>query len=107
MIKIVCDLFDIAQRLKGIDDKYILFYNRKRAKFELHREDYGRVGYQLTLPYDSLDARTLNFCLKTRVERREQLMKELDRENEMLEKLNLCQAKKTAEYKFEEYLEKC
>lgn len=94
MIKIECDLFNIAQRLKEIDEKYILFYNKARAKYELHRENFGRVSYELTLPYDSLDARTIRFCLQTRVERKEKLMKELDKENALLEKKQIDDAKK-------------
>lgn len=70
----------------------------------MHRQAQGRVSYELTLPYDRLDARSIEFCLKTRRERAEALLKELDKDNNALERQQLYNAKKEAENKTERLL---
>lgn len=104
MIEILSDLFDIAQRLKEIDSGYKVFYNKTKSKFELHREERGRVSYLLTFPFDSLDSRAVEHCLRTRRERKEELLKEIEESNKKLEEKALYEAKKEAEKKAEEVL---
>lgn len=106
MIRIDCDLFDIAKRIKEIDENYIIYFNPQKAKFELHRESYGKVGYELTFPFNSLDARAINYCLKTRIERKEDLLKEMEKENKRLERLEIEKSKKEIELSFEDYMQK-
>lgn len=81
LVEILNDLFFIGARLKEIDDDYKIFYNTKKQKFEIHC--MGQIGgsYCLTVPYACLDARTIEFVRKTRVENREKLIDEIDREN--------------------------
>ena len=64
LIEIKHDVFYVAERLKEID-------------FNSGQSD----TYCLTVPYDELDARTVNFVNQTRVENRDRLLKELDEEN--------------------------
>ena len=79
-IEIVHDVYYIAERLKEIDFNYFILYNTKRKKYEIHHT--GQPGtYCLTVPYDELDARTIDFVNQTRVENRDRLLKELDEEN--------------------------
>ena len=61
------DIFNIAKRLKSIDKKYFIVFNSDRNKYEVH---YARAKntYELTIPYDTLDARTIDFVLKTRIQ---------------------------------------
>ncbi|MDD4315927.1 MAG: hypothetical protein PHC84_02075 [Clostridia bacterium] len=104
MIRINCDLFDIADRLREIDEGYTLMYNTRRQRFEIHRQAEGRVSYELTLPYDRLDARSVEFCRKTRKERAAALLREIDEANKALEKRQLYDTKKEAERRTEELL---
>lgn len=104
MICISRDVFDIADRLREIDSNYLLMYNPRKQRFEVHRQSQGRVSYELTLPYDRLDARSVEFCLKTRRERAEALLKELDEENTALERQQLYEARIEAENKTERLL---
>lgn len=81
------DLFDISNRIKSIDNKYFVVYNIKRKKFEVH---YARSKntYELTIPFDSLDARAVEFVLKTRVQNQKKVLEEIEKSNEKLEKQN-------------------
>lgn len=106
MIEIFSDLYDIAKRLKQIDANYRVFYNNKKQKFELHRDSGGKVSYQLTFPFDTLDARAIEHCLKTRKQRAMQLLQEIEKENILLEKQRIYQAKKQVQTKVENYLRK-
>lgn len=87
-IEILNDVLFICQRLKEIDKDYRVFYNTKTNKFEVH--NVGQIGdsYCLTVPFQYLDARTIDFVNKTKVENKEKLIKEMDKENEILEERN-------------------
>ncbi|MEG2540512.1 MAG: hypothetical protein RSB59_01880 [Clostridia bacterium] len=75
--KIDCDLFDIAHRLKEIDGRYQLYFNRKLKRFEI----YVGEALQIAVPFTTLDARTLEHTRKTRVENLRRLMEEIEEEN--------------------------
>ena len=76
----------ILERLKEIDESYFIVYNTLTSKFEVHSS--GQIGgtYCFTIPYSTLDERTIDFAKKTRVERRDEIIKEIDRVNEKREK---------------------
>lgn len=80
LIEIKHDVFYVVERLKEIDFKYFILYNTDNKKYEIHHSGQSDT-YCLTVPYDELDARTVNFVNQTRVENRDRLLKELDEEN--------------------------
>ena len=80
LIEIKHDVFYVAERLKEIDFKYFILYNTDKEKYEIHHSGQSDT-YCLTVPYDELDARTVNFVNQTRVENRDRLLKELDEQN--------------------------
>ena len=82
LVKIEKDLFSISDRLKEIDGRYELFRNTLAHRFEVYIEK----ALQFVVPFQRLDARTLEFARKTRVERREQIVREIDERNARLEK---------------------
>ena len=75
------DLFDIAKRLKGIDRRYKLFFNRKKNRYEI----YANGAMQMALPFERLDARTLSYARKTRLENLEKIIAEIEKENARIE----------------------
>lgn len=79
--KIRHDLFGIAKRLKSIDRRYELFFNRKKNRYEI----YANGAMQMALPFERLDARTLTYARKTRLENLEKIIAEIDEENARLE----------------------
>ncbi|HEY8423462.1 MAG TPA: hypothetical protein VIL23_01715 [Clostridia bacterium] len=75
-IKIENDLYDIANRLKSIDSGYFVVFDTERKKYEIHNTNNIGNTYCLTVPYDCLDARAVDFVNKTRRERFDKLLKE-------------------------------
>lgn len=75
------DLFGIAKRLKSIDRRYELFFNRKKNRYEI----YANGAMQMALPFERLDARTLTYARKTRLENLEKIIAEIEEENVRLE----------------------
>ena len=75
------DLFGIAKRLKSIDRRYDLFFNRKKNRYEI----YANGAMQMALPFERLDARTLTYARKTRLENLEKIIAEIEEENARLE----------------------
>ena len=75
LIKIENDLFDIAGRLREVDERYELFFNAKEKRFEVRT---GGV-LQVAVPFDRLDVR------KTRIENSVALLDEIDRANRAAE----------------------
>lgn len=78
------DLYDVASRLKGVDERYTLYRNRRTNKFEVY---IGRA-LQFAVPFDELDCRTIVYAKKTRIERKNQLLAEIERNNRRLDELN-------------------
>ena len=75
------DLFGIAKRLKSIDRRYELYFNRKKNRYEI----YANGAMQMALPFERLDARTLTYARKTRLENLEKIIAEIEEENARLE----------------------
>jgi len=76
----------ILERLKEIDDSYFITYNLVTKKYEVHSNEQIGGTYCFTVPYPALDERTVLYAKKTRVERRNDVIKEIDFENEKREK---------------------
>ena len=81
-VKIEKDLFSISDRLKEIDGRSELFRNTIAHRFEVYIER----ALQFVVPFQRLDARTIDFARKTRIERREKIVQEIDELNARLEK---------------------
>ena len=82
LVKIEKDLFSIADRLKEIDGRYEVYRNTLAHRFEV----YVERALQFVVPFQKLDARTLEFARKTRIERAEKIIKEMDEINARIEK---------------------
>ena len=85
LIEVENDVYFIANRLKEIDPNYQIFFNTKRKMFEIHSK--GQIGgsYCLTIPYLTLDKRTLDLVNKTKIENSEKLFEEMERNNKAIE----------------------
>lgn len=81
LIEINNDLFDIASRLKSVKDTYVLYFNAKSKRFEVH--DRAQRGSTLAFvsPYDELDCRTVDYALYTRVENADKVFSDIERAN--------------------------
>lgn len=79
--RIYGDLYDISSRLRDVDDRYRLYRNLRTNKFEVY---IGRA-LQFAVPFDELDARTIAYAKKTRIERKDELLAEIERHNRRLD----------------------
>lgn len=78
------DLFNISKRIKQIDKKYFIVFNAKTKNFEVHYKR-NTSTLELVLPFDRLDKRTLDFVMKTKMERKQKLLEEMEKNNQKLE----------------------
>jgi hypothetical protein len=85
-LKILTDALFICERLKEIDRSYFVLYNTDSQKFEVHSSEQRGSSYCFTVPFEILDCRTVDHALKTRVENKDKIIAELDKENEMMMK---------------------
>ena len=83
---IINDTFDIAKRLREIDNNYIIKWNTNRLRYEIFYGEYEKEVLELVVPYRELDERTINLVNKTRVQNLKALIEELEKQNEIVEK---------------------
>ena len=79
--RITHDVYNIANRIKDIDSGYYIVYDTSKGVFEVHNSDQCDTTYCVTLPYNTLDVRTLEYVNKTRVTNIENILEDIDREN--------------------------
>ena len=78
------DLYDIANRLRAVNEDYAVYYNTDNARFEVHDERRGALAF--VVPYEELDARTVEYALYTRVENSKRIFEEVEQHNRRVEK---------------------
>lgn len=83
-IEIINHVFNIPERLREIERDYFVVYDTLADKYEVHSKANIGNTYCLTIPYDQLDARTIEYVRKTRKENADTLFKEMERDNEKL-----------------------
>ena len=71
--EIKSDVFDIADRIREVDDEYRLFYNFDRQLFEVRKRGELCVYWQ-----EPLSAALIVKLRETHVRRREQLLREIE-----------------------------
>ena len=85
LISITNDLFDIAWRLRAIDDDYRIVYNTEKKRYEVHKASCGSM--QFVIPFDELDARAVYYARKTRVQYADMIFREIEEHNARLERM--------------------
>ena len=84
-IKICHDVYNISNRIKLIDRNYYIVYNTSKNKFEVHNSHQLGGSYCLTLPYEIIDERTLNYVHESKSENIEKILKNIEKENKQKE----------------------
>ncbi len=93
------DVFDIAKRIKEIDQDYFVVYDKKLCRFEVHNKRQKPDTLSLVLPYDRLDCRAIDKVLSTRTQYVAKLLEQIDKQNEQLHEK---QIKQLADKRIEE-----
>lgn len=94
-IKIIDDLYDIAWRIKAINNAYEIYYDTVKHRFEITAD--GRL--QLVVPYLHLDGRTVDYVNRTRIENIDKILADTDRKNDALSAYKEKKVKETCAYK--------
>lgn len=80
-IRITHDLYGVAERIREIDDRYEVWYDRVVGRYEI----YAGGALQIAVPFAQLDARTVRLVRETRVERTEQIVGQIEAANRIAE----------------------
>ncbi len=92
LVKITDDLYDIAWRLKAVNSEYELFYNAEKGRYQVH-DKKGALAF--VVPFDELDARTVDYALRTRIQNARRIFEEVERNNARLERRAIKNATET------------
>ena len=84
LTRITGDALDIVARLREIDPRYEVYRNMSKHRFEIHVEG----ALQIAVPFDRLDERTLRLARETRIERADELLAMLEKQNLRTERLH-------------------
>lgn len=98
------DLYDIAKRLKEIDDGYFIFYNYRKGRYEVHSTKQVGSSLALVVPYNTLDGRTLTLVRRTSIERMDKIMEENRRKNARIERDRIKKISESASLQAEKLL---
>lgn len=82
-IRIAGDLFDIADRLSEIDSRYEVWYDPALGSYGI----YADGALQVAVPFARLDARTVELVRRTRIERTDLIVGEIDAANARAERI--------------------
>ncbi|MCH5156338.1 MAG: hypothetical protein J1G02_00500 [Clostridiales bacterium] len=82
MIEITQDLYDIAQRLRSVNDGYRLYYNTNKCRYEVRNAVTSALEF--VVPYDELDVRTVEYARYTSVGNANQVFEDIEKNNAKL-----------------------
>lgn len=83
------DTYFISNRLKELDPSYVIYYNLSQACYEVHSHQQAKSSYCFKVPFDILDERTIIHAKRTRIENRDKIIAEIERDNYLLEQKNI------------------
>lgn len=92
------DLYEVADRIKEVGD-YKLYYNRKKGRYEIH----SPFGLELTLGSKTPTGEVVVRLRKTRMEKIDDILKEIERENALAEKAAKEKIIKKTELRYESH----
>ena len=84
-VPVVSHAMDIPERLKELDEGYFVMLNRRTQKFEVWHRGDGEGTLECVLPYEALDERAVRHVREHRIERMEQLAREIEEHHARLE----------------------
>ena len=86
LIPITNDLFNIANRLKSINPYFQLYFNKLLGRFEVHSSCQHPNTLSFVVPYEQLDARTVELALQSRTEHADKIFYQVEQHNKLVEK---------------------
>lgn len=86
---VTSNVWNIPERLKGLDPRFFVMFNHKSQKFEVHVTGQPGTTFGLELPFPELDYRAITYTRDRMSDRLDVLMEEVDRHNERLQQTSL------------------
>lgn len=84
-VPVVSHAMDIPERIRELDEGYFVMLNVKTQRFEIWHRGEGEGVLECVLPYEALDERAVSHVRQHRIERMEQLIREIEEHNARLE----------------------
>ena len=90
------DVYDIASRIKKFDRNYYIVYDTGNKLYQIYSSDITnnfevissvKLSYILTLPYEQLDERAINYLYETQVCNIEDIINQIDANNKAMENM--------------------
>ena len=92
------DVFGITSRLRRLDKKYCINWNKRKRRYEVGRVIKGRFVTDLVVPYRNLDVRTVLLVNKSSVKNFNSIIRDCERHNTKLRQSNLNEQKYQLNY---------
>lgn len=84
LIPITNDLFDIAARLRSIDENFRVYFDKVSGKYQVHNVAQKGNTLAFIVPFNGLDARTVNYARYTSVSNAKALLAKIEKDNDLL-----------------------
>ena len=91
-IRILHDVYNIANRVKYIDRDYYVVFDTSKQQFEIHNSSQKGSSYCLTVPHDQIDERVLQLVRKTQSANIDEILEQIENDNKILESANTSSA---------------
>ncbi len=85
LIRITNDVFDIANRVRAIDSGYFIVYNTDFDRYEVHNSKQKPSTFCIVCD-KGLNATVVQKLHKSKIENLDKLLKEIEKNNEIMEK---------------------
>lgn len=102
LVRITHDVFDIADRVRELDEGYYPVYDTEKGRYEIRHSDGDEIA--VVVPYDGLDARILKHLYLTRRDNVLEALATMEDENERLRQKSIDGAMDEAGYKARQVL---
>lgn len=80
LVKITNDLYDVAARLKSVNENYVVYYNAAKRRYEVYERDV----LAFVSPYSQLDCRIVDYARKTARQNADKIFEEIEQNNNAL-----------------------
>ncbi len=100
-IKIESDVFDIAKRVKQINENYYILFDTSKQKFELHSKEQQN-SYCFSYPFQNLDNRFLDLVYTTNIKYIDNIVEDIDNNNREIEQREKQKTKSQTDYMLRE-----
>ncbi len=84
-IRITHDVYEIAKRIRYIDKDYYIIYDTSKKVFEVHNSSQLDTTYCLTIPFNTLDIRTLEYVYESMSANIDKIIEKIENDNQLRE----------------------